>query len=34
MTLTAQEILGAFQLGLISMDEARQELGFTKKESE
>ena len=33
MTLTAQEILGAFQLGLISMDEARQELGFKNVET-
>jgi hypothetical protein len=29
MTLTANEVLGAFQLGLISANEAREALGFT-----
>ena len=28
MTLTAQEILGAYQLGLITPAEAREALGF------
>lgn len=29
MQLTATEVLGAFQLGIISMSEAREKLGFT-----
>ena len=32
MTLTAQEILGAYQLGLIDINEAREALGFKKTE--
>lgn len=28
MELTAGEVLGAFQLGLITSDEAREKLGF------
>lgn len=31
MELTANEILGAYQLGLISVEEARLKLGFTSK---
>lgn len=31
MTLTATEVLGAYQLGLISHAEAREELGFPAK---
>lgn len=31
MQLTANEILGAYQLGLISVEEARVELGFPSK---
>ena len=29
MTLAANEVLGAFQLGLISANEAREALGFS-----
>jgi hypothetical protein len=29
MTLSANEVLGAFQLGLISANEAREALGFS-----
>jgi hypothetical protein len=29
--LTTTEILGAFQLGIISMPEARKALGFTEE---
>lgn len=31
MELTANEVLGAYQLGLISVEEARLKLGFTAK---
>jgi hypothetical protein len=34
MTLTATEVLGAFQLGIISMGEAREKLGFAKLEGD
>ena len=34
LTLTAGEVLGEFQLGLISADEAREQFGFEKKTEE
>lgn len=30
MELTANEVLGAYQLGIITQDEAREKLGFNK----
>lgn len=32
MQLTAQEVLGAYQLGILSMQEARELLGIKKDE--
>lgn len=34
VTATAGEILGAYQLGLITQEEAREALGFTPEKKE